>query len=350
MHTTQIIILAGGFGERLWPGFDSFIPKQFVKFLGQASSFQNTLLRNSDLGSLTVMLSKQNIDIAREQMLEIGVTADIIVEPDNKSTAPCAIIAALYAKEKFAENVILLPVDHYIRKKRNYIESLNDATKFANKHNIVTLGIKPNCPNVSYGYLKVGERKAGGYCMIDSFVEKPNLHDATLYIADSNYYWNSGIFVFKPDSMIGFAKKLQPDMYYRSLQAFNKSAKREHMLMLDADSYKKIKANSIDYAFMEKKVDITMRAADFIWKDIGTWESVWEVYPKDLLNNVIKPSDNLYIDNVSGSLIHADQKPTAIMGVKDLVVVDTKKSLLVMDKRESSKIRKARNYLKASFL
>lgn len=345
MGLTQSIIMAGGNGDRLWPSSNSSLPKQFVKIFKGYSALQETAIRNKDFSPISVIVRQEHRYLAKLQMDEIGVNAHIITEPEGRSTAPCAIIAAIYAKEMHAQNVILLPVDHYIRKEHRYIESLNQAVHAANDNNVVTLGVRPSSPHTAYGYIKAGMAISNKMFMVEQFIEKPSHRDAKNFISDSRYYWNSGIFIYKPQSMLKIAQRFDPNMYYSAMKSFYNLSKDRNFIMLESESYKSIKANSIDYAFMEQNINLLMLKTHFLWRDIGSWDAIWEISKKDLQDNVLSANDNLYLDEVTGSLICTDQRPTAIMGVRDLVIVNTAKACLIMHRSKYDKLKEAKGFL-----
>lgn len=344
MAKIQSIIMAGGYGDRLWPRSNAFVPKQFIKLFGEQSPLQTTLCRNKDIGEITVMVQSNYKNIAKKQIDELGIDAKIITEPSSKNTAPCAIIAALYAESVNADKVILLPVDHYIRKHSKYLKTLRDSIAYADDNNIVTLGIKPLYPAKGYGYLKLGKTSKGKAFEIDSFIEKPNLEDAKIYIKDERYYWNSGMLVFNPSAIKSIAKRLEPSMYYAATQSFMNRKEQGNIIELHESSYEQITGNSIDYAFMEKNVQIVMLKGKFMWKDVGTWDAVWDNYEKDDNNNVYSGEGEIFTNDVSNSLIHSEGVETAVLGVQDMIIVNTKESSLIMHKSNSQNIRKAKSY------
>lgn len=345
MAKLQSIIMAGGFGDRLWPRSNSFVPKQFIKLFAGRSPLQATIIRNKEVGPIAVIVHSHYKEIAKEQIEELGIDVEIIAEPLGKSTAPCAIIAALYAEYVNADKVILLPVDHYIRKHSSYLATIREAATYANNNNIITLGIKPLYPASGYGYLKTDKSDTGKFFKIEKFVEKPDIEDAAKYIKNGKYFWNSGMFIFNPKAIKSIAKRLEPNMFFSAKQAFKKRKVHNNIIELDTKSYTNIKGNSIDYAFMEKDVPILMLKGKFIWKDIGTWDSVWDTYDKDSKNNVFSGGGEVYSENVSGSLIHSDGIATAVIGVRDMIIVNTKNASLIMHKSQSEHIRKAKSFL-----
>lgn len=345
MKKIQSFIMAGGGGERLWPKSDKTLPKQFIKFFGGYSSLQNTLIRNQAFAPIAVIVRENDIDIARDQIIEVGIDATIITEPAPRSTAPCAIIASHYAMSVEADNVVLLPVDHSIRKEREYLNSIRRAANLTRLDNVITLGIIPDSPNTAYGYLQVGAPISKGFYNISKFIEKPNEKDATTYLKEGGYYWNSGIFIFKPESLLNIARKIDPNMYHLATESFYRRIQGEKIIKLSKASYESIDGNSIDYAFMEKDIKISMIRGDFIWQDIGTWKAVWETHEKDYNDNIISGSGKIFCEGVTGSIVHSEKTPTAVMGLDNIVVVNTSDALLVIHKSHSDKVKKAKSRL-----
>ena len=335
--------MAGGTGSRLWPISRSFLPKQFVKLFDGKSLLQITLEHNREFSDIAVMVRKEQSMIAKKQIDELGMKVDIIIEPTEKNTAPCAIIASLYAKEKKADAVSLLPVDHFIKGQKKYMDSMRRAVEISDDENIVTFGVKPTRAHSGYGYLKTGLELSNKLYAIEKFIEKPNTSKAAEYIKSDNYYWNSGIFVFEPDTMINIAAAKEPEMCNASINSFKKLTREDNMLILEEDSYNSIKGNSIDYAFMEKHNHISMIIADFAWRDVGGWNTMWEIYNKDNNGNVIH--GNVELCDTSNSYIHSEGKLTAVIGLKDLVVVNTHDASLVMHKSRSESVKKLVKYL-----
>lgn len=342
MTKIQSFIMAGGWGERLWPKSDKFLPKQFIKFFGGYSSFQNTLIRNKSFAPIAVIVQEKDINIAKYQIKEVGIDAVVIAEPAARSTAPCAIIASHYANLVEADNVVLLPVDHAIRKEQQYLNNVRRAANLTSNDNVITLGLKPDYPHCGYGYLRVGGAISQGFYHISQFIEKPDAQNAANYIEEGNYFWNSGIFIFKPESLINIAKEIDPEMYFFATESFRKSMRAEKLIKLNRDSYESIEGNSIDYAFMEKGIKISMIEGDFSWKDVGTWKAIWESYEKDFSDNIISGSDKVYCDKVSGSIIHTEKIPTAVIGLDNIIVINTSDASLIIHKSYSDKVRGAK--------
>jgi mannose-1-phosphate guanylyltransferase/mannose-6-phosphate isomerase len=338
MKNIQSVIMAGGSGSRLWPISKSYLPKQFIKLFDGKSLLQITLERNREFTPPAIMVRKEHGLIAKSQIDEMGIKADIIIEPCEKNTAPCAIIAALYAKEKQADAVLLLPVDHFIQDKNQYISSMKRAVAISTDENIVTFGIKPTKAHSGYGYMKTGLELSKRLFAIKKFIEKPDAVKAAEYIKSGDYYWNSGIFVFEPETMMNIATELAPEMYKASYEAFNKLKLHGDFIALDSDSYNNIKPNSIDFAFMEKYNHISMIKADFAWRDVGCWNTMWELYEKDSSGNVIYGT--VEVSDTKDSYIHSEGKLTAVIGVRDLVVVNTHDAALVMHKSKSESMKK----------
>ncbi len=343
MKNVQSVIMAGGVGSRLWPISTSSLPKQFIKLFDGKSLLQLTLERNREFLSPAIMVRKEHSLIARKQIDELGIKADIILEPHEKSTAPCAIIASLYAKAKKADTVLLLPVDHFIQCENKYVKAMQRAVEISQPENIVTFGIKPTRAHSGYGYMKTGLELSKRLYAVKKFVEKPDVSRAAEYVRSGDYYWNSGIFVFSPETMMNIATKLAPEMYNASFESFKKLKYNENFITLDSASYNSITANSIDYAFMEKYNNISMIKADFTWRDVGCWSTMWELYDKDVDGNVIY--GNVELSDTKNSYIYSEGKLTAVIGLKNSVIVNTHDAALVMHKSRSESVKKLSKYV-----
>ncbi len=335
MCVIQPIIMAGGSGTRLWPVSRASCPKQFIKIFGGKSLLQLTLERNRSFAKPVVIAGEEHKLLALEQIRELGIEADIILEPVSRNTATCAVIAALYAKKNGADVALLLPSDHHIETEAKYISSVESAV--TNGEYIVTFGIKPNSAHTGYGYIHAGDRLRNNMFHVKQFVEKPSIEKAEKYIRDGGYYWNSGIFAFAPDLMLDIAKNLEPAIYEASCCALEIANYDREFITLNSDSYKLIKGNSIDYAFIEKTSMVAMAKADFGWRDMGSWNALWEVYDKDETGNSIY--GDVELCDTSNSYIHSDGRLTAVIGLKDLIIVNTPDASLIAHKSRAEDVK-----------
>lgn len=325
--------MAGGAGTRLWPISRESCPKQFLKIFNNKSLMQLTLERNKIFGRATIIITKDHYNLAKNQAAEIGIDVDVVVEPIGKNTAPCAIIASLTATEE--EVLLLLPCDHYIDNIENYISSIYKGIEAAKTGNISIFGVPPTDSFTGYGYIKTSSEKDGFYG-VEKFIEKPSFQNACQYSSSSTYYWNSGIFIFKPQTLIDLALTLQPNMYLQASNAFSSGVKKDGDLFL-GESYEEITCNSIDFAFIEKASNLLMIKSNFGWHDLGGWKSLWDLHEKDEIGNTTFGEVELY--DTSNSYIQSDGRITAVIGVNDIIVINTPDASLIVHKSRAEDVK-----------
>ncbi|NRB10718.1 MAG: mannose-1-phosphate guanylyltransferase [Rickettsiaceae bacterium] len=332
----QTVIIAGGLGSRLWPISYQENPKQFIKILGDKSSFQQTALRNKHLGDTIVIVNNCHIEIAKRQLEEIAVNAKIIVEPLQRNTAICGIIAAIYAKERNCDKVAFLPADHHITDLASYRKSLKKIIKSLQKSNISIIGIKPTLPHTGYGYIQVGNKIEPGIYQARKFIEKPPLNMAQKFIVQANYFWNSGMFFYHADFMLLQARKYLPKMLNAAYKAITNSTKVKNYIILAKKPYSKIKSISLDYGIIEQIKNMALIKAEFSWSDLGSWDSLWKLRNKDHNDNCIE--GNITTDQVTNSYIKTDNK-AVVVGLDNIIIVDHEDKLLVADRSKSESLK-----------
>lgn len=337
----KILILAGGSGTRLWPLSRKNFPKQFLKLPidnSYESFFQKTLKRlcfYDDVEIFIVTNEKHKFYVIEQieeisKKLKIKPNFEIILEPTSKNTAPAIALALKYAIEKGIskdEVFFVSPSDHLIKPENEFSSYVKASEEIAKKGYIVTFGIKPNRPETGYGYIKVKMPKIESFYEVENFVEKPDIETAIKYIEDGNYFWNSGMFAFRADTMIEEFKKNVPEIG----EIFEKPYEK---LLSDFHNLPDI---SIDYAVMEKTDKATLLPLNIFWSDIGSWESLYEILEKDSSGNaLIGESVNIGTEN---SLIVTNKRLTATLGLQDTLVIETEDALLIAKKGESQKVR-----------
>lgn len=343
------IVLCGGSGTRIWPLSRSLYPKQLLPLVNQHSMLQNTLLRLKDLfrdESPTLICNQEYRFIVAEQLHEAGFKqAKIFLEPEGRNTAPAVAVIALYLT-LYAQNedplLIVLPADHDVKN----IESLKTAivagSKLAQQGYLVTFGIKPNKPETGYGYVQKGDKLYEGY-HVKRFVEKPSLKKAEGYVHSGDYFWNSGMFLFRLSVFLDAMKHYAPDIYHCCEQAVKQ-------MTIDLDFYRlneaflSAKCESIDYAVMEKADNIAIVPLDAQWSDVGSWDVLWQVSEKDKSGNVIR--GQVFVDDVSDSYLRAEKRLLAVVGLSNIAVVETPDAVLVADRKNSQSIKSLVNLLK----
>ncbi|MBN2693067.1 mannose-1-phosphate guanylyltransferase [bacterium] len=327
------IVLSGGIGERLWPLSKESLPKQFYPFFENESLFQKTVKRNSFISKTIVILNENQISIAHNQAQVIN--KDIFAylgEPFGRNTAPAIAIASFLLSEE--EIVLVTPSDHLIIDEEKYQKTIFKAKNLAEKGFLVTFGIKPNRVETGYGYIK-----ADGETVL-SFHEKPTFQKALEYINSGKYYWNSGIFCFKVKTFLDELKKYEPELYNSSKYAsetLKLDSNRNQILKIEESRMSKVKSISIDYAVMERSDKIKMIQSDFDWSDLGTFESLGEIFEKDNYGNISKK--NLIYSESSNNSVFSENRTVILIDLDDLIVVDTSNVLLITKKGSSQKIK-----------
>jgi len=331
------VIMAGGNGKRLWPVSSGNKPKQFKKICGNLTLLQQTLIRNKFLGQPLIITSKKYELITKKQAAEINIEIELITEPLQKNTAICAIITALLAKMQGFDILVLLPSDHYIENNKNYLSAVMKALNYVKKYGICTIGVSINAINTEYGYIKTGVSIEEDIYKTDYFVEKPTFEKAKEYFQNSEYFWNSGIFIYDINFFLNLAMNIQPKLFSIAENAFNTALASGNTLAIEDDAYNDIKAISLDNAIMEYISDIAMIKADFSWSDLGTWYSLLQIKQQNMGDNYCE--GNVVIINTTNSFISSNNKLTTVIGLDNVMVVDTMNGLLVADKSRIGEIK-----------
>jgi len=341
------IILCGGSGTRLWPMSRANCPKQFIKFNDEGISlFQKTIQRLPEFCSDPILICNESHRfLLAEQLREISKTAKtIILEPEGRNTAPAIAIGALEAmRMDNASSIVVLSADHEIKDITAFHEALEQSIEAIAQNFLVTFGIKPSRPETGYGYIKVVEN-GKSIKKIFSFKEKPNQALANEYFSSKSYFWNSGMFAMKAESYLSELKKFEPDIYNNCAYAFDNLNRNEDFARLDPEIFVKCKSISIDYAVMERTKHGALIPLNAGWSDLGSWGSLWLESNKDNLDNVIE--GDIYTNNVNNSLIYSKDKFTSVIGVENLVIIDTKDALLISNKETSMHTKEVVSFLK----
>jgi mannose-1-phosphate guanylyltransferase/mannose-6-phosphate isomerase len=344
------VILSGGSGTRLWPLSRKAYPKQLLPLTGgKYSMLQETLLRVKDLGAPVIVANEDHRFLVAEQLQQIGTKdADIVLEPAGKNTAPAIALAAFAAIKKNAQAImVVLPADHLIIDKKAFQAALKIAISAAADNKLVTFGIVPSQPETGYGYIKAGTSAGkdkhvkslpAQVLTIKQFVEKPDLATAKRYLKSGNYYWNSGMFVFRASAFITELEKHNKKILHACRTAFENAKTDLDFIRVNKDAFAKSPEISIDYAVMEKTDNAVMVPLDAGWSDLGSWSSVWEVMKKDKQQNVVV--GDVIAEDCHNSLFFAENHLIAAIGVHDLVVVDTKDALLIARKDSAQDVKK----------
>ena len=323
------VIMAGGSGTRLWPLSRAAHPKQFLKLHGEDTMLQETVKRLSGLdiqASITICNEEHRFFVA-EQLGEIDKQGSIILEPVGRNTAPAIALAALTAKDD--PLLLVLAADHVIRDEAAFREAVIRAIPLAEAGKLVTFGIVPSAPHTGYGYIKRGKDLGEGF-EVDAFVEKPSSDVAQDYFSSGDYYWNSGMFLFRASNYLEELKKFRPDILEQCQGSVMDVKTDLDFLRIDKDMFESCPAESVDYAVMEKTSHAVVVPMDAGWNDIGSWSSLWDISEKDGEGN--STHGDVILHNTRNSYVRSDNKLVAVIGVDDLVVVSTKDALMVAHK------------------
>ncbi|MDO8489472.1 MAG: mannose-1-phosphate guanylyltransferase/mannose-6-phosphate isomerase, partial [Candidatus Omnitrophota bacterium] len=341
------VILAGGVGSRFWPFSRELEPKQFMKIIGEASLLQATIHRLEgvvDPGHIYIVTNNIYFYEVKAQVAKFRIPdKNIILEPQGRNTAPaiglCARLINLIDKDAA---LIILPSDHYIKNINNFKQVLKKGLSAAQKDLLVTIGIKPNAPSTGYGYIKAGSRCSllGPSCLaykVERFFEKPSLDNAKKYFKDKSFYWNSGMFVWKASVFLAETAKYLPKLY-ANLQMINS---------VDdiARIWPKIEPISVDYGIMEHSRRIALIPAHFYWTDLGSWDALSEIFPKDKRGN-ISNGDTLSLDSQGVCVFSRGNRLISTIGIKNTVIADTPDALLVCDRDKTQEVKKIVEKLK----
>ncbi|MET0169609.1 MAG: mannose-1-phosphate guanylyltransferase/mannose-6-phosphate isomerase, partial [Aliihoeflea sp.] len=324
------VIMAGGSGTRLWPLSRQLYPKQFHALIGERTMLHQTVARLDGLSAETplVICNEEQRFLAAEQMRAAGHgEATILLEPVGRNTAPAIALAALRATATGADPILLvLAADHHIQQEEAFRASIRDGLALAEDGKLVTFGIVPTRPDTGYGYIRQGERVGNGFT-VAAFAEKPDAETAARYIADGSYLWNSGMFMFRASRYLEELEKFRPDILSACRKATAVMRPDMQFVRLDAEAFASCPAESIDYAVMEKTADAVVLPLDADWSDIGSWSALLSVQERDGDGNAFV-GDVMAFDT-RGTLARADKRLVALVGVENLVVVETKDALLV---------------------
>jgi mannose-1-phosphate guanylyltransferase/mannose-1-phosphate guanylyltransferase/mannose-6-phosphate isomerase len=341
------VILSGGSGTRLWPLSRGQYPKQFLPLVSNYTMVQETLLRLIGLKGLKAPIAVCNENhrfMMAEQLLEIGAKpAAIILEPMGKNTAPAVTMAALSAASE-DDILLILPADHVIGDLVTFHNAVEQAKILAEQGFMVTFGIVPNQPETGYGYIKRATIKHESAFAVAAFVEKPDAETAKQYVSRGDYYWNSGMFAFKAATFLCELEKFNPEMLNVCRLALNAAKVDLDFVRLDKEVFATCAADSIDYAVMEKTDKAVVIPLDAGWNDVGSWSALWDVTDKDINGNAIC-GDVLTVDSYN-SFIHAENKLVAVIGVKDLVVVETADAVMIASKDRVQEVKQIVDQLK----
>ncbi len=340
------VILSGGSGTRLWPLSRAALPKQLLPLVSERSMLQETVLRLSglpEIGTPMVVCGNEHRFLVAEQMQEIGVDKPaLLLEPMGRNTAPAVAIAALALMEHETDGVMLvLPADHLIADVAAFHEAIGHAVRAAEQGYLVTFGIKPDAPETGYGYIRKGEALAGleDACRVGAFVEKPDHATAEDYLKGGDYFWNSGMFVFKAARYLEELGRLRPDILAGARAAWENRKTDLDFCRLDPGAFESCPAESIDYAVMEKTSDAAVIPVDIGWSDVGSWSSLWQTAEgRDAHGNIVR--GDVMLQEVGNSYVRAESRMVAAIGLSDVIIVETPDAVMVAHKDQAQQVKK----------
>lgn len=336
--TICAVIMAGGSGTRLWPISRANHPKQFLALNGDDTMLQSTVRRLDGLNieSFITICNEQHRFFVAEQLREIDKLGSIILEPMGKNTAPAIALAALSSKDDHDPILLVLAADHVIQDEAAFTKVVQNAIPLAESGKLVTFGVVAHEPNTGYGYIKKGESQGAGF-RVDSFTEKPSYEAAKEYLESGDYFWNSGMFLFKASRYLEELQKHRPDIYDACQLSMRDRSRENDFVRVDAQTFEGCSSESIDYAVMEKTEHAVVVPMDVGWSDIGSWSSLWTISSKDSNGNAGQGDVMLY--DTSNSYVRTDDKLVVGIGLDDLVVVSTKDVLIVAHKDSDQEIK-----------
>jgi len=347
------VILSGGAGSRLWPLSRAALPKQLLPLVSSKTMLQETALRLADWPEMMAPLlvcGEEHRFLVAEQMRDIALEPlAIMLESVGRNTAPAVAAAAWYLQAIDPEAIMLvLPADHVIEDRAAFHAAIERALQPASEGALATFGIVPTAPETGYGYIWRGAAIAGSDAcyQVERFVEKPDAQTAAGFVASGDYFWNSGMFLFSAASYLHELKQFQPAMADATETAVRLAYRDLDFCRLNEEAFAACPADSIDYAVMEHTSRAVVVPADIGWSDVGSWSALREVLPRDPAGNAVR--GDVYLDGVSNSLVRAESRIVAVIGLDDVVVVETADAVLVAHKDQVQRVKQVVGHLQST--
>ncbi len=344
------VILAGGSGTRFWPLSREEYPKQLLKIFGNRTLIQATLSRISELiptEKIYVVTTPPQLEQIRFQLsLETHSKLNYISEPERRDTAAAIGFAAMKLQKQDPEaSMVVLSSDHFIKDEPEFLKSLCIAEKIAQEGYLVTLGAKPIRPETAYGYIKAGPSLplAHGASKVEQFIEKPDRAKAVRYLEDENTLWNTGIFVWKVRTILDEIDRFLPELS-EGLKEIGKTIGTEKEEKILQTTYAQLPSISIDYGVLEKSEHLAVISTDMGWEDVGSWNALDEVIPRDNSGNIM--TGNVVNVGSTDSIIYAGKRVVGVVGLENIVVADTDDATLVCNKESAQDVKKLVEVLK----
>ena len=344
------VILSGGAGTRLWPLSREMYPKQLLALAGKQTMLQETVTRLAGIegaGDPVIVCNEAHRFTVAEQIRTLSMhAAGILLEPVGRNTAPAVALAALQAQKLDPEAVLLVaPADHVVRDVRIFQQAATVASELALKGKLVTFGIVAHAPETGYGYIRRGDGSGPAYPVAE-FIEKPPLDLARQFVASGDYYWNSGMFVFKASRYLDELGAFAPDILEASKAAFEAATTDLDFVRIDKAAFEKCRADSIDYAVMEKTRDAIVLPLDAGWSDVGSWASLFDALHADEDGNVLR--GDVLVHDTHDCYVHSTSRLVTAVGMDDHVIVETKDAVLVAPKERVQDVKELVAKLKKS--
>lgn len=342
--TITCVIMAGGKGERFWPKSRTNLPKQFLNISGNKSMIQQSIARLEkliDISQIFIVTNELYAELIKAQIPHLP-HANIIIEPVGRNTAPCIGLASIIIEDRFPDStMIVIPSDHIIENEEGFVQILKTAVEVAQDNsNLVTLGIQPTYPETGYGYIESSDQfkeiNELNVHKVNKFVEKPDFETAQSYLESGNFFWNSGIFVWKIETIRAYIKELMPEMHdiLETMKTVFDSEDRDAIIRSE---FLKMPDQSIDYGIMEKVNNIYVIPCVFGWDDVGSWTALERISDLDENGNVIK--GNILNLDTKRCIIESNGKLIATLGVEDLIIVDTEDVTLICTKDKAQEVK-----------
>ncbi len=340
------VIMAGGAGTRLWPMSTEDKPKQFHNLSGHGTLLEETINRLKPVNpeEIVIVSARKYEDLSLTEINKTGLSGTILSEPMPKNTAAAVLYAAMFLKKKYNDPVmIVLPADHFIKDIPGFTAVIKKAVSLAEMGSLATIGVKPEYPETGYGYIK-GVELIDGASVVEKFVEKPGLETAKEYVADGNYYWNSGIFVWKTSVIIERFRELLPEMYaqFLKLEALTHeeiASNKSEIWSLKEKIFSAIQSVSIDTGILENSDNRMVIPAEFGWADLGSWKAADDILdPDECCNRTQSPENSIFVKSANCTVLSEGMR-IAVVGVSNIVVVQSGNDILVIDKDSSQDVR-----------
>ena len=339
MENILPVVLCGGSGTRLWPMSRSMHPKQFLSLTDERSLLQMTLDRISFLPQSPMLVCNQEHRfMVAEQLRTMDMTTSkILLEPSQRNTAPAIALAALKALEDGNDPLLLvLPSDHVMKNTPAFANAVCHAADFAMDGMLMTFGVVPTYPESGYGYIKTGLELSDRASVIEQFIEKPGQHLAEEYIQSDQYLWNSGMFMFRASSFLNELDTYHNDMYQACLKILDSQREQSEFVYFDSEVFDRCPSQSVDFAIMECTFNAGVVPLDADWSDVGNWSALWDICDKDDSKNVLQ--GDVKTHESSGCFVKSENRLVSLLGVEDLVVVETKDAVMIAHKDQTQNV------------